>query len=271
MTKSAFGALVSVERQYALSRQTAVDDKITSAALPQLLAEFYSGRLDAFEDDPFEKLNRGLAYLCFQVAERVAQTIKRRMALLPVMVVDLGDALVRCRKQRKPAHQVEAYLRRELSNSPKHERDAGFIILDAHKGKGKDRGKMVCRQSADDPWCDAPVRDLREGRGLYRKPKGVDLQTSKDDDRERQRFKQGFYLAYTERAEDALKFLALTPDEFEIVRFASAGDSPEDIVRMSRFNAKYVNGVLASIPARLRAHKEQTESRSRYIRENRRG
>jgi hypothetical protein len=180
------------------------------------------------------------------------------------MCVDLGDALRRCKESRKPANEVTAYLARELSNSPKHADDPGFIILESHKGK--DRGKMVCRQSAHDPFCNRPDRDLREGRGPWRKPRGVAMHLTNDDDRERLRHKSGWYAGYTERAEDALRFLSLTGDEFEIVRHASWGDSPEEIVRMSRFNAEYVNGVIAGLPQRLRAHEEETERIARIRR-----
>jgi hypothetical protein len=251
--------------RYILDRETATAERIPPEALPHLLAAFYSGPDDSGCPDAFDELNRGFAYLCFQVAERVASTHERRLALLPVMSVDMGEALLRCRKQRKPAHEVEAYLARALSNSPKHADDLGFVIIDSHKGDGKDRGRMRCRQSSRDPSCDQKLHDHRAGKvKKWRKPRGETLPTTLDDDRERRRSKNGWYTGYIETAQAALR-LTLDCDQREIARLAADGNSPEEICRMLKLPEDYVNTFLDSLKRWVQAAEAERARRSRLL------
>ncbi|HEY3969425.1 MAG TPA: helix-turn-helix transcriptional regulator [Planctomycetaceae bacterium] len=254
----AFGHKVFVEgkKQYLLARKTAKAEQKPPAALPYLVASFYAGPDDRGCPHALDELQRWFSLLAFEIAERVTKSPTERLDLIAEMLVDLGRTLVACRKKKRPADRLEAHLRCELGYSPQHLAEAEpFVIRDSHHGE--DRQELCCRQSVRDPFCNRPPRDLREGRGLWRKPRAKKMQTTPDErerererncERERGRMKSGWYERYIKTAEAALR-LTLTPSEREIVLLAASGNSPEEICRMLKYPPDYVQTIVRSLEA----------------------
>jgi hypothetical protein len=212
-------------------------------------------------------LRRGLSHLIFDFVEKLTKCAERRLELLPILYSDLSATLLACRKSRLPADKLEAHLKREFSNVLKQEAESKCrAIKDSHHGKDAGRLRQKFKQvtlsdgTIIPAYADPAADSFRKDRlGRWRKPRGVDLPVTSDDVRERKRQESGWYEEYVGRAEIALKYLRLSRDETEILRHAAAGNGPEEIERMTKFNAGHVASVLRSIEQRIVELTEENE------------
>jgi len=246
-----------MQTQYDIDKATAEDERIPACALRYLLAAHHIGC-----DHALDELIRGFSFLIYPIAERIGEVRSHRPQhdLLAIMFDDLARILLARRKKPIHASKLEAHLRRELSNVLKHEaEEKNRNIKDKHHGAnaGSLKHKTKTTQLRDGTtiaaYDDPTNSDLRRyGRGKWRKPRGVDLPVTVSDERERRRHRSGWYDKYVSRAEIALKYLRLSRDEAEILRHAAAGNGPEEIERMTKFNAGYVAVVLRNIEERIK-------------------
>jgi hypothetical protein len=243
--------------RYDAAKADAAGEALKSFLLPNLLATGHK--------DELIELARGLYYLAFEVVERLTTSHKRRLELLAIMYDSMVPVLASCRSKGLSPEMLPDHLRREFSNVLKQEAEEHTWIKDKHHGGAGHQeenpplrrrvGQVTLKDGTVIPNYDnSTLRNFRKDRiGKWRKPRGEKMEILEDDERERRRSKNGWYEQYVERATAALKQLGLTSDEAEILRLAADGNSPEEIVKMTKWNSRHVDAVLSCIRGRLAA------------------